>query len=418
MAIQGAAIFRSLFFGGIIPIYVIVSSEGDKTMLKDLQIENGKTSLVLRMYFAFLCSGAMSTLLGVILPSISSTHGLDYALSGNLISFHQIGNLISLFLVGFLPYAIGRKKTVVILGSGIVLGLLLMALTGNVWLLVLAFVFTGLGRGTFSNITNVVVGQYVGKKAAGLNLLHACFSIGAFLSPIIAVLFAANWRGPVYVIASFMALAILLIGFSILDSKPLEKKKSTSTAFVKSVPFWINTLILFFYLCTEAPLMGWLVTYFKDSGIMSESLAKLMQSIWWIMMLSGRLLCAFLSTRMKNKNALILGMGLMMTVSFGVMITATGTAQAVIGLLGLGFFMAGVYPTVLSTMPSDYNGSMVATGICIGTATTGAILMPSIIGWIAKSTSIGVGMSAILFANIIMVLLMVYKFLSGRKTAE
>lgn len=383
--------------------------------LKFLDVKEGQSSLVVKMYYAFLCSGAMSTLLGVILPSLTAEYGLDYALSGNLISFHQIGNLCALFVVGFLPFVIGRKKTVLILGSGIVLGLLLMALTGNVWLLILAFLLTGLGRGTFSNITNVVVGQYVGKKAAGLNILHACFSVGAFLSPIIALAITGSWRAPIYIVALFMLLALIFILTSNLENKPAVKKVGNSTSFIKSLPFWINTFILFFYLCAEAPLMGWLVTYFKDSGIMSSQLAKLMQSIWWIMMLAGRLICAYLSTRIKNKNALILLMGFLMTISFAFMITATTTVPAVIGLLGLGLFMAGVYPTVLSTMPSDYNGSMVATGICIGTATIGAILMPSIVGWMANITSITGGMSMILIANICMVVLCIIKYFLGRK---
>ncbi len=383
---------------------------------KLLDIKEGQTSLVVRMYYAFLCSGAMSTLLGVIIPSLSAEYGLDYSLSGNLISFHQVGNLCALLLVGFLPFMIGRKKTVLILGSGIVLGLLLMALTGNPFLLIIAFLFSGIGRGTFSNITNVVVGQYVGKKAAGLNILHGCFSIGAFLSPIIAVALSFYWRAPVCIIAAFMLIALILIATSNLENVPAKKNTNSSNSFIKSLPFWINTFILFFYLCTEAPLMGWLVTYFKDSGIMSESLAKLMQSLWWIMMLGGRLICAYLSTRVKNKNALILGMGVFMAISFAFMITATTTAVAVVGLFCLGLFMAGVYPTVLSTMPSNYNGSMVATGICIGTATIGAILMPSIVGWVADSTSIGGGMSLIIIANIIMVLLMIIKYFVDRKT--
>lgn len=380
-----------------------------------LDIKEGKTSLVVRMYYAFLCSGAMSTLLGVVLPSMTQEYNLDYALSGNLISFHQIGNLCALLVVGFLPFIIGRKKTVLILGSGIVLGLLLMALTGNVWLLIFAFLLTGLGRGTFSNITNVVVGQYVGKKAAGLNILHGCFSVGAFLSPFIAIAFISNWKAPIYIVAFFMFISLVFIFTSDLENKKVKRKEDNSISFVKSFPFWLNTFILFFYLCTEAPLMGWLVTYFKDSGIMDDGIAKLMQSIWWIMMLLGRLLCAYISTRIKNKNLFILIMGIFMALSFTFMITRVTTLPAVAGLLLLGLFMAGVYPTVLSTMPSNYNGSMVATGICIGTATLGAILMPSVVGWVAKQTSIGGGMSMIMIANALMVVLMLIKFFAERR---
>lgn len=380
-----------------------------------LQIKKENVSLVYRIYFAFLCSGAMSTLLGALLPAMQEEYAMSYALRGYVLSAHQIGNLCAVMIAGFLPYAIGRKQSTLLLGSCIVLGLLLMTLTGNPFLLLVAFALTGIGRGTLSNITNVVVSENAGNKAAGLNVLHASFAIGAFLSPFIAVAASrTQWRAAAWIVAVFMALSLFFISNSRLSSSRMEKKKGEAVPFASSFGFWLNTAIMFFYLCAEGSLIGWLVTYFKDSGIMSTSLAQTMQSLLWIMILCGRLTCASVSNKV-SKPVLILVMGMFMSVFFVLMISTRNVAVIVASLLGVGFSMSGIYPTTLSTMDPRFNSSTVAVGTCIATATIGAILMPIIVGQVAEAAGIAGGIATISIALLIMVALMALKVMRSKK---
>ena len=371
-----------------------------------LNIKDGNKSLVYRIYYIF----------GAMLPAMQAEYSMSYALRGYVLSSHQIGNFFAVFLSGFIPYAIGRKKSTLILGSLIVLGLLLMTATGNPFILIVAFAFTGMGRGTLSNITNVVVSENTGNKAAGLNILHASFAIGAFISPFVAVFATAiEWRIAAWIFAFLMLTALIFVGGSTLSNTPMKKVKTSSEIpFQKSFSFWLNTFIMFFYLAGEASLTGWLVTYFNDTGLMSTSLSQSMQSFLWVMILLGRLCCASLSSKM-DKSVLILAMGAMMTLCFVLMISAQSTALVVIGLLGLGFFMSGIYPTTLSTMDSRYNSSTVATGTCIATATVGGILMPIIIGEVAEVSGIRGGVATISVALAIMVILMGIKLIRSRR---
>ena len=385
------------------------------SMSSFLQIKKENVSLVYRIYFAFLCSGAMSTLLGALLPAMQEEYAMSYALRGYVLSAHQIGNLCAVMIAGFLPYAIGRKQSTLLLGSCIVLGLLLMTLTGNPFLLLVAFALTGIGRGTLSNITNVVVSENAGNKAAGLNVLHASFAIGAFLSPFIAVAASrTQWRAAAWIVAVFMALSLFFISNSRLSSSRMEKKKGEAVPFASSFGFWLNTAIMFFYLCAEGSLIGWLVTYFKDSGIMSTSLAQTMQSLLWIMILCGRLTCASVSNKV-SKPVLILVMGMFMSVFFVLMISTRNVAVIVASLLGVGFSMSGIYPTTLSTMDPRFNSSTVAVGTCIATATIGAILMPIIVGQVAEAAGIAGGIATISIALLIMVALMALKVMRSKK---
>ena len=378
-----------------------------------LGVREENRSLLYRIYTIFFVSGAMTTVLGAVLPSLSSEYGLSYGVSGMLLSAHQIGNLFAVFIAGILPYAIGRRLSTAILTSGIVLGLLLMTVTGNPFLLFIAFAFTGIGRGTLSNITNVVVGESAEKKTAGLNFLHASFAVGAFLAPFIVIASAGlSWRTAPIAIALSMLLAIIAVSMRLKGGKSVKVKGEGGIP--RTVGFWLNTFIMFFYLCAEGSLTGWLVTYFQDEGIFPAAIATAMQSFLWIMILLGRLMCAIVSTKM-NKSVLILILGLAMTAFFILMITVSNPVVIFLALLGVGFSMSGIYPTTLSSMDTRYNSSTIATGTCIGTATIGAIAMPIIIGQVAERAGLAGGIATISIALFVMVALMIFKLARSRR---
>lgn len=383
-----------------------------------LDVRKEDRSLLGFTYYAFLVSGMMSTVLGAILPSLSSQYQLSYSVQGSLLSFHQIGNLLAVYLAGFLPFAIGRKRSTLIGASGIILGLVLMTLYGNPFYLMFAFALTGVGRGTLSNMTNVVVGQSAGNKAGGLNLLHASFAVGAFVSPLIAMAAGDSaWRWPCWIISALMLLALILLSGSRLSNERGGKGgDDAGKGFLKDRDFWLNTMIMFFYLCAEASLTGWLVTYFQDSGMLPASIAASVQSLLWVMILIGRLVCASISNRM-DKSKLILILGLVMTAFFALMVFSGSPVLAVVGVFGVGVSMSGIYPTTLSTMPGRYNSSTVATGTCIAVATVGGIIMPMVIGAVAERTGLAVAIALILFALVVMLALMVAKLVLSRRSA-
>ena len=378
-----------------------------------LGVEKGARSLLYRIYTIFFVSGMVTTLLGAILPALSSEYELSYSVSGTLLSAHQIGNLISVFAAGVLPYAIGRRLSTTIMVSGIVLGLLLMTITGNPFLLFVAFALTGIGRGTLSNITNVVVGESAEKKTAGLNFLHAAFAVGAFLSPFIVIATVSfGWRTAPLAIAFLMLCAIIAVAMRLPGTRSQRIKGDGGIP--RSLGFWINTFIMFFYLCAEGSLTGWLVTYFQDEGIFPAAVATAMQSFLWIMILLGRLACAMISTKV-NKSGLILTLGLLMTGFFILMISVSSPVVIFIALLGVGISMSGIYPTTLSSMDTRYNSSTLATGTCIGTATIGAIAMPIIIGHVAERTGLAGGIATISVALVLMVTLMIIKLIRASR---
>ena len=373
--------------------------------------------LLLAIYCMFAVNGAGSALLGVILPHMKSEYGLSYAVSGAAISAHQVGNFTALVLMSFLPYLWGRRKTVCLLWAGIAVGFLGFTLTGNPALVLFTFFITGIGRGTASTISSVVISEVSSAKAAAQNILHAAFAIGALLSPLLAMACLngnLGWRPPAWTVALLGAAGLAALWRAGLESRPEPKAGGSSRDFLRSGAYWLNIGILFFYLCGESSLMGWLVTYFTDTGVMSGTLAQFTSTLLWVMVLLGRIFCALYADRI-GRSRLLLVMALGMTAGFVVMISTRSVGVVLAGLAGMGLCMSGVFPTTMATMEPRFANSPAATGFAIAAATMGAVIMPLVVGQVAQLSGIVGGISAIAVTQAILVVLVVLKLARGRK---
>ncbi len=351
-------------------------------------------------YGAFLINGMLALSIGSLLPFIRDARGLDYDFCGFIVSLHSVGNLIASFAGGMLPALIGRKKSILIFESFFSMAYLLIIFGKSNWCLVLAFLLTGLARGAASNFCNMVINNLAPGKAWIINGLHAMFSVGAFLFPIILTLLTRtnteNW-----IVACYFMLAMGILTWILYGRIPLEEeqagkkeKRESNFGFFKEPLFYLCIATLFFYLCAEQGVIGWMVTYFKDTGFIDASLSQITASVLWIMILAGRLLTAWGSTKVDKKKLLpIMGMGL--SVFFVLLIMARSTGVILLGIMGFGFSMAGIYPTTVSFAGKLIQKYPAAWSFILTLASLGSIIMPSVIGKIAKESGIAAGMSSI-----------------------
>lgn len=133
-----------------------------------------------------------------------------------------------------------------------------------------------------------------------------------------------------------------------MENDRVEKeKKGGSFGFFSEPLFYLCVATLFFYLCAEQGVIGWMITYFKDTGFLPASLSQMTASVLWVMILAGRLTTAWLSTRMQKEKLLpIMGVGLVCF--FFLLLFSRSTVWIVIGIMGFGYSMAGIYPTTVS----------------------------------------------------------------------
>lgn len=371
--------------------------------MSDNGLTHKEKSLFASCYFLFFVNGGLALMLGAVMPYMKNTYGISYGLAGILISVHSIGNLISSFIGGIIPIYIGRKKSILLLCSAGSIAFILMSFYGNPFILILAFFLTGINRGAISNFNNTVINTIATGKAWALNLLHAVFAIGAFTSPFVALFFARNnsehWKYATLSWALFCLLELVVLLFmDIPDNYPAAKqKKNVSWEFLKNRNYITACAILFFYLSSEQAINGWLVTYFKDSGIMTDTFAQTMASLLWLVILLGRVTCAYISEKVgKSKLLVYSAIGYLMF--FVLLLFSRQLTPIVIGIVGIGFFMAGLYPTTLSDIGATIKQYPLALSFILTIAGLGAIIMPAIIGTVADHIGIIGGMSVIIIS--------------------
>jgi FHS family glucose/mannose:H+ symporter-like MFS transporter len=381
------------------------------------ELDKDKKYILNCCFFVFAVNGLYAMILGSFLPIISDEYGLNNTVSGALLSAHQVGNLIAGFIAGVLPLYLGRKKSIMFLCSFVIMGFLIMILTGNPVLLILGFLFTGLSRGSISNFNNTIVNEVSESSPVALNILHSIFAIGALSAPFLVILCTNiggknGWKIASVVIIVLATLSIYLFSKMKIDDAAKEKEKvEISYEFLKDRFFLIAAGILFFYLSAEATINGWMVKYFIDSRIMSIEYAQKLAALLWLVILIGRLTCAFFGNKVSKKT-------LLLTTSIGtagfymLLLSSRNLIVITIAIMGLGFSMAGIYPTTISTIGKTIKAYPMSMGVILMVSGVGAIIMPIITGALSDAFGILAGMTAIVFAIILMIFFVILSVIS------
>jgi fucose permease len=238
--------------------------------------------------------------------------------------------------------------------------------------------------------------------------------VGALLSPPVLLLcaYVSGWKAAALAVAMFSLAAMFSLGRGSLSNKIEKKQGGASLDFLKDPQLWMSVLILFFYLCTEASVIGWFVVFFTESGVLPPNMATLTPTMMWLMMMTGRIICAAVSSRV-NRLKLLLGLSIGVTLSFTGMLFSKTAAACIAFLLCFGLSMGGIYPTAFSTVRGT--SSTVATWFVITAATFGAILMPGIVGAVADVYGLAGGVATILAALGGMLLLVAAKLITAKK---
>lgn len=364
-------------------------------------------------YIVFMVNGMLALSIGSMLPFIRDARGLDYGFCGMIVSLHSVGNLLSSFFAGIVPAFLGKKKSILLFESFFAISFALILFGQNNFCLVLAFLMTGLARGAASNYCNAKINALAPGKAWIINGLHAMFSIGAFLFPILLTLItgtnASNWTYACVMMLAVGVLAWFLYWMIPEDEeqkklrkaeKSGEEKKTAAVSengswgFLKEPVFYLVIVTLFFYLCAEQGVIGWMITYFKDTELLSPSVSTITASVQWLMILFGRLTVAAVSLKVAKEKLLpVMGVGLV--AFFILLIFSRTTFWIMAGIIGFGYSMAGVYPTTVSFAGKLIQKYPMAWSFILTLASLGSIVMPSVIGKIAETAGIAVGMSSV-----------------------
>lgn len=370
------------------------------------KLNQNQRYILICCFFVFAVNGLYSMILGPLLPTISKVYNLSNTLSGGLLSAHQAGTLIAGFLAGILPVYLGRKRSIILLCTFVIIGFAIVIITGNPILLLLSFLFTGLSRGSISNFNNSVVNEVSGSSPSALSLLHSVFAVGAILAPFLVITTNSlardqGWRLALICIIILAIISMLLFSRMKLEGTTSRRKKALAYDFLRDKHFLIGAGILFFYLCTEATITGWLVKYFVDTDMLTNAYAQMLNSLLWVVILAGRLTTFFIGDRFK-KSTLLIMTSIGTILFYALLLTTTNLVSITIAIMGLGFSMASIYPTTVATVGNTLKQYPLAMGVLLMIGGIGSIIMPTVTGALADAYGIWAGMSAIIVTIMMM----------------
>lgn len=360
-------------------------------------MERGK-KLRITGYLAFFLSGICAISSGIIVSILQERYGFSYGITGTMLSLMSIGNMAASFASGILPSKIGTRNTVMILCSGYFLGYFLMAMTGVVGIIMAAFLMVGLAKGCTINNCTVLVGDNSSDRTKGMNIMHACYACGALLCPFLAALLLhVNQSLPMIGVAVMgLLLWLTFLSAGLPGKKRAEdgKKEKLKLDFLKDWKFWIITGLLFCQNAAETSVTGWLVTYYKDMGILSGAFSTYTVTVMWGATLIARLLIAFVFP-VKNTFRALAVMGGGCTVLYCGLVFMQQPVSAVLMLFAFAFAMAGVNPIAVAGAGKAMNAT--SLGVMLPVAGIGAIVMPWLIGIAADR----IGLQAGMFCNLV-----------------
>lgn len=341
---------------------------------------------------AFFLSGICAISSGVIVNILQEKYGFSYSVTGSMLSIMSIGNMAASFAAGILPGKIGTKNTAALLCSGYFLGYLMMAVFGAPGILMAAFLLVGFAKGCTINNCTILVGNNSPDRAKGVTLMHACYATGAMLCPfVVSALMGVNSVLPMVGVAA-VGLVLWLTFFTAGLSNTRSGKESgekTDFSFLKSGFFWLLTALLFCQNGAETAVTGWLVSYYKSTGILSGTFSTYTVTIMWGGTLIGRLLIAFVF-KIRDTFKLLTIMGICCSAMYLGLVLAGQPLAAVAMLFLFAFSMAGVNPIATAGIGKMMNSTSI--GVMLPLASLGQIVMPWIIGVAADRMGLQVAM--------------------------
>ncbi len=366
------------------------------------------------MFIAGLCASSTS----VVVSLLQEQWGLSYSMTGTMLSMVVVGNITASFLVGILSGAMGERWANLILSAGSCLGYLVLVLTGQPLWLCAGFLLIGMAKGTTLNTGTVLIRRSTLQPTRSTNLMHGFYATGSLICPFLIALFGwGPWWLPMGALAVFGATHFLAFWIAGLPGHTQGKTGGAGEwSFLKKPFFWILTATLFFECGSEQAVTSWVVSYFKDSGILTGFYADLTVTVVWGAMLAGRLSIAFL-IRFKDPFKALTVMVAACIVTYGGLLAAPGGLLALGALFLFGLSVAGANPTLVSSSGSFMTPSALSVMIPLGSL--GAVIMPYLVGVVAQYGGMTAGMACPLagFGGMLVLLMVCRKVRPAEETA-
>jgi FHS family Na+ dependent glucose MFS transporter 1 len=156
---------------------------------------------------------------------------------------------------------------------------------------------------------------------------------------------------------------------------------------VQSHKFVLPLIVLFFfmYVGAESATSGWIATYAKATALGNAAFAAYLTSAFWIAITVGRLLSIPLAAHMTPKGVLLIDLvGAVVSISVPTLWPQSNAAVWA-GTIGVGLFMASMFPTMVSFAERRLTVTGRVTSWYFVGGSLGGMTLPWLIGQLFES---------------------------------
>ena len=344
--------------------------------------------------------GTIASMLGTLLPDLSTKYHLSPKQNGEIASVQALGLVVASVTAGPLIDNKGKK-------IGFLVGLILIVLSllglpnSSGWGMIAACMFLlGLGGGTIVTGANTLVSDMgEERRASMLNFAHLFFGGGGLLTPFVAAnILGGNPISLSYLVA-FLALLALVFHAVITMPPPTRERRFEITEALrlpgKSTLFLLS-LFAFLYVACEVGFWNWLPKVLITRGIPASRALNILGFGFAVGMLTGRLAGSRILTKVPALTVCLIGSLFMSVTTFWTLKTADPTV-AWIAVFLTGFVMGPVFPSAMG-LTGDAFPRMTATcmGVVITSGWLGTVVSSWLIGAIAGADNNRLGTALLL----------------------
>lgn len=363
-----------------------------------------RMKITILYYAGFVVLGLTAASLGPTLTDLAANTRSTLGQISILFTARSLGYMLGSILAGRLYDRLPGH--LLMTGGLLVLGLTLGLAPVIPILAVLTAVFLlmGVAEGLFDVGGNTLLLWVHGDNASPfMNALHFFFGFGAFITPMI-VAWTVQASGGIRLAYWILALLAVLPALGLFSQpSPLSPHAAREAGSSKAHSGLLALLILFFFLYVGAEVSfgGWIFTYAKAQNLAGEVEAAYLTSAFWGAFTAGRLISIPVARSLRPRTALLVDL-VGCVLSAGLMLALPASRLAVwVGVIGVGLFMASIFPTaiLLASRRMDLTGF--TTSLFFLGSSSGAMLMPLLIGQLFERLGPPVTMMVILSAVVL-----------------
>lgn len=341
--------------------------------------------LVLNASFAL--TGALTTLLGPLLPSLIGQWSLADGQAGRLFATQFFSATLGAALQGWITSRI-RATWCLAAAYGLMALCVATLASGSFAGGVVRVALYGFALGVTIPTVNLIAGQQApARKTAALNLLNMSWCAGAVFAPLLIGALLPSHGLPSVLMGLgglLLAAAVLTLAFPVGASPGRSANTEPGVAPAGRVSAaWLVAVFLFVYVGVENTVSGWISVFALRALQLPIATASAALSVFWTALMMARGYLAF-GRRIPSPRVLLVGSLCAAVAGTAALVLSSGPLWLIAGAALAGAGLGPVFPSIVA-LYQDRAGAERSLGLVFAFAGCGGAVLPWLAGLLSSS---------------------------------